>query len=133
MDWILTAFLVVTVISGTTYYFLYRGWQQWPETQGTIESLLEIRRFGPNEPGPFWAVLSYSYSVNGQFYSGTWETPKFQKREQVMDFFHARLPVGTKIEVHYHPLHHNRSMAEPNLVNLDPAAPIALNLEGRGE
>jgi hypothetical protein len=66
--------------------------QSWPVTQGTVEWTW-TRAEGLQEDRLVPEVC-YSYSVNGEFFSGTYET-----REKNFDLF----PKGSRILIHYKP------------------------------
>lgn len=66
--------------------------QSWPVTKGTIEWTW-VRQEGVRENQAVPEVC-YSYSVNGEFFSGTYETG-----EENFELF----PKGTPIMIHYNP------------------------------
>ena len=98
----------------------------WPAADGLIETLIEIRSVGNH--GPYYGVLSYSYQVADEYYSGEWMTPSFPKRSDVSEFVEKQMAKGTKVTVKYHPRHPDRSVLEIDIAMTDPAAPITLGI-----
>jgi hypothetical protein len=138
MAWVIPALVIgIGVISCTTFFFLYRHADTWPSVSGSIEGLVEIRSLDSGSGrGPYYGVVSYSYEVSGEYYSGIWRTPDFPRRQQVTDFFSSRIPAGTQIVVHYYPRKPSRSMLNVDwdtlLKELDPNSLISLNLNSAG-
>jgi hypothetical protein len=77
----------------------------WPVTWGTVQGYAP-----PVEGSHAVAMLLYSYSVNGDYYSGELPVPK---RGAIRDKDDARhlLPIGANIEVRYSPMKPHRSVA----------------------
>ena len=73
----------------------------WPASDGLIEALMEVRSVGNH--GPYYGMLSYSYEVADEYYSGEWMTPSFSKRSDVNEFSEKQMPKGTKVMVKYDP------------------------------
>ena len=73
-------------------------------------------------------MLSYSYQVADEYYSGEWMTPSFPKRSDVSEFVEKQMAKGTKVTVKYHPRHPDRSVLEIDIAMTDPAAPITLGI-----
>jgi hypothetical protein len=100
--WILYAlakmakYLLVPVLGGTGW--LARRWQlsrtrYWPSTHGHIEA---------HSPGgdACLCLLSYSYTLEGEYYSGEMPVHKGKLLKNFDDVV-EKLPVGTPIEVRY--------------------------------
>jgi hypothetical protein len=109
---IVLGFVSAAVISCTVYFFRYHGYSQWPTVPGTIESLVAIRSLGGSASAPMYGVLSYSYEVAGEFYSGEWSTPQQTNRDKVTQFVNEYVPPGSKVVVRHHPTDPARSMLE---------------------
>jgi hypothetical protein len=110
--WIVLGFLSVATISCTIYFFRYHGYGRWPTVPGTIEALIAIHSLGGATSAPLYGILSYSYEVNGEYYSGEWSTPQQTTRDKVTEFVKKYLPPGSKVLVRHHPTDPGRSMLE---------------------
>ena len=110
--WIVLGFLSVAAISCTIYFFRYRGYSRWPTVPGTIEALIAIHSLGGDTSAPLYGVLSYSYRINGEYYSGEWSTPQQTSRNNVTEFVKKYLPPGSKVVVRHHPTDPGRSMLD---------------------
>jgi Protein of unknown function (DUF3592) len=124
--WMLCAAVVAGVIYTLIMAFRYPGSEAWPATDGLIENMIEIRTVGNH--GPYYGVLSYSYEVADEYYSGEWSTPTFRKRSEVSEFVEKRIPKGTKVTVKYDPAHPDRSVLELDISVTDPTAPITFGI-----
>jgi hypothetical protein len=124
--WILGAAVVLGVIYTVIMVRRYRHSDVWPTAEGLIEALIEIRSVGNH--GPYYGVLSYSYEVADEYYSGEWTTPTFAKRPDVSEFVEKQMPKGTKVLVKYDPAHPERNLLEVDIAITDPAAPITLGI-----
>ena len=71
----------------------------WPVTPGTVEDTAGRASRGRADPA---AVIHYSYSVEGQQYSGSYHRPFLSETD--VGVFLARFLRGTKLRVHYNPL-----------------------------
>jgi hypothetical protein len=96
--------IVTGVIAGARWAL--RSWserqaQSWPVVQGTVEwSWVRAEGWREDQPVP---EVCYSYSVNGEYYAGTYGTS-----EANFDLF----PKGSPILVHYNPAKHSRSFLD---------------------
>src|SRR5207247_10279905 len=88
--WIFGAAIVGSLVYGVIMAVRYRKSDVWPAADGLIETLIEIRSVGNH--GPYYGVLSYSYEVADEYYSGEWTTPSFSKRSDVNEFFEKQMP-----------------------------------------
>ena len=114
------------LVYGVIMAVRYRKSDVWPAADGLIETLIEIRSVGNH--GPYYGVLSYSYEVADEYYSGEWTTPSFSERSDVNEFSEKQMPKGTKVMVKYDPRHPERSVLEVDIAITDPAAPITLGI-----
>ena len=124
--WILGAAVVLGFVYTVIMVRRYRHSDVWPAADGLIEALIEIRTVGNH--GLYYGVLSYSYEVADEYYSGEWSTPTFRKRSEVSEFVEKRIPKGTKVTVKYDSAHPERSVLEVDIAITDPAAPIRLGI-----
>ena len=126
--WIVLGFLGVATISCAIYFFRYRGYSGWPTVPGTIEALIAIHAMGGEASAPMYGVLSYSYRVNGEYYSGEWSTPQQTTRDHVADFVKEYLPPGSKVVVRHHPTDPGRSVLDidPELGKTDELTQIKI-------
>ncbi len=124
--WIFGAAVVGSLVYGVIMAVRYRKSDVWPAADGLIETLIEIRSVGNH--GPYYGMLSYSYEVADEYYSGEWMTPSFSKRSDVNEFSEKQMPKGTKVMVKYDPRHPERSVLEVDIAITDPAAPITLGI-----
>jgi hypothetical protein len=102
----------IATISCTIYFFRYRGYGRWPTVPGTIEGLIAIHALGGAASAPLYGVLSYSYKVDGEFYSGEWSTPQQTSRSNVTEFVQKYLPPGSTVVVRHHPTDLGRSVLD---------------------
>ncbi len=91
--WIFGAAIVGSLVYGVIMAVRYRKSEVWPAADGLIETLIEIRSVGNH--GPYYGVLSYSYQVADEYYSGEWMTPSFPKRSDVSEFVEKQMAKGT--------------------------------------
>jgi len=124
-SWIFLGTLVFGITSCAIYFFCYRGDEDWLSVKGTVEALLEIRCMRTNTRGRCFAVISYSYEVEGEYYSGEWNGPAFPTEEEATAFAEAYMPRGSAILVLHHPTHPERStlqvdprLGQPDLTEL---------------
>lgn len=90
-------FLLLPVVGGGGW--LARRWalsrsSHWPATQGRVEG------FFPGEASGCMALVTYSYSVLGEYYSGEMPVQKSLQFSDVDDL-RRKLPVGAAIEVRF--------------------------------
>ena len=81
----------------------------WAQALGTVEG---YEFLSASQNG--WLVVYYSYSFDGQSFSGEWRTWLvfwFSSIEVETDKVTARLPVGTKIEIRVDPNNPSKSIA----------------------
>src|SRR2546428_618385 len=71
--WIFGATIVGSLVYIVIMAVRYRNSGVWPTADGLVETLVEIRSVGNH--GPYYGVLSYSYEVADEYYSGEWTTP----------------------------------------------------------
>ena len=122
-----TYLLPIVVVGGAyAFYRLRRRWmgrasEGWPSIYGTVE-----QAYATQERGSEMAVISYSYSVAGQYFAGFCKQA-FPLAEQAKRFV-ARYPSQGKVLIRYHPDDPSRSvLRDQDQIPLDllaaPAAP----------
>ena len=62
--------------------------------------------------GPFYPVISYSYQVEGEYYSGEWDGPTFPSEKEAAAFAQTYMPRGSEVMVLHHPTHPERSILQ---------------------
>jgi hypothetical protein len=111
MGWVFAAALFVFILYAAVQLYRYRGNAEWPTVEGIIEGTPEIH--GHSADGSsYYAVLFYSYSVNGERYSGTWTSPYKPKKQQLLDVINSKLAAGSKVAIRYNPKRLMLSMAD---------------------
>jgi len=108
-SWIFFVVLTIGVASCTIYFFRYRGYENWPKVKGTVEALVKIKCIRTDTRGPFYAVISYSYQVESEYYSGEWDSPTFRLEKEALEFAETYMPKGSNVQVLHHPTHPERS------------------------
>jgi hypothetical protein len=105
----------------------YRGSDKWPTAVATVEKI-EPRRIQNSDSHHFRPVVSFSFAVTDEYYSGEWVGPAFSTEQETRDFMQQNTPIGGKLTVRY-------KSKEPrlNLLDIDPAIsdknrPITLEL-----
>ena len=126
--WIAVCFLAVASSSCTVYFLRFRGHTRWPTVPGIIEALIAIHSLGGDASAPLYGVLSYSYCVNGEYYSGEWQTPQQTTKDNVTRFVNKYLPPGSRVVVQHHPTYPGRSMlqVDPQLGQSDELTQLKL-------
>jgi uncharacterized protein DUF3592 len=111
MMWIFAEALFVRIQYAAVQFYRYRDSAGWRIVDGIIEGQPEIR--GHSADGTsYYAILFYTYSVNGERYSGTWRSPFKPKKQQLSDVITAKLAAGSKVTIRYDPKRLGLSMAE---------------------
>jgi uncharacterized protein DUF3592 len=111
MGWFFLACFVCLLAYAGVQFYRYRGSNSWPTLEGVIEGHPEVRAWG-GDGKSYYAILLYSYSVDGESYSGTWESPSGIKKQQLLDTITAKLPSGSKLRIRYNPRKPQMSMAD---------------------
>src|SRR5205807_9069932 len=106
--WIFGAAVVGRLVYGVIMAVRYRKSEVWPAADGLIETLIEIRSVGNH--GAYYGVLSDSYQVADEYYSGEWMTPSFRKRSDVSEFVEKEIAKRTKVTVKDHSRQPDRSV-----------------------
>lgn len=80
------ALAVVLALVGFEFsrWMKFRGADSWPATQGTIESL-DVKEVRTRSTHYFALDAAYSYSVNGEYYSGRF-TKNFDTESEASDY-----------------------------------------------
>ena len=101
--WGIAMLLAYVAAAATLEYRSWRKWREaesWPTTMATIETK-EVRRVQTGKsPQHFVAELAYSYSVEGEFYSGFYKKP-FDSEIDAWEF--ADSLSGKSVPIHYKP------------------------------
>jgi Protein of unknown function (DUF3592) len=127
MLWIFAAAGLTFAIYAAVQLYRYRGSGSWPCVEGMVEKVA-IRRHHTSEGHYYEPVVSYSFSLAGEFYSGEWVGPAFGKEQAAREFVDQNMPIGGKLTVHY-----KSEKPALNMLEVDPAlwdanALIKLNL-----
>ena len=80
----------------------FPGSSSWPTLQATVEQVL-VRSYSGRGGTVYRAEISYSYRVNGNYYSGHYTGDLFSSEAEVDDLV-EHFPKGTIVQVHVHPL-----------------------------
>jgi hypothetical protein len=110
--WISLGALTLGAVYSVIYFFRYRGSDEWPTVQGTVEALIRIRSTNGRASDPVYGILSYSYQIDGEYYSGEWDTPMFPSKSEVDEFIGKYIPLKSAVVVHHDPRHPERSTLE---------------------
>ncbi len=86
------------LVSGWRYYER-QGTQNWPEVEGTVEQYRKITTDGDDRHAKHG--IAFSYSVNGEFYSGEMIAERLLKFPRTEDDVRRLYPIGSKIRVRY--------------------------------
>lgn len=105
----------------------YRGSDNWPIAEATVEKI-EVRRVQDSDSHHFSPVVSFSFVVSKDYYSGEWVGPAFSTEQETLDFMHQNTPIGAKLSAQY-----KLDNPKINLLDIDPALwdkdrPITLGL-----
>jgi uncharacterized protein DUF3592 len=117
----------VFILYASVQLYRYRGNSEWPTVEGVIEGPPEIHCHSA-DGSSYYAVLFYSYSVNGERYSGTWTSPCKPKKQQLVDVINAKLAAGSKIAIRYNPKRLTLSVADIDASLFNEDEIIALGL-----
>ena len=110
MSAVFIAALVCLLAYGCVQFYRYRGNSSWPTVEGAIEGQPELHAVSSGQV--YYARLFYSYSVNADRYSGTWESSLLVNKQHILDTISANLSSGTRIAVRYNPRKHQMSTAD---------------------
>lgn len=96
------ALVVVLALGGFEFsrWMKFRGAHSWPATQGTIENL-EVKEVHTRSTHYFALDVAYSYSVNGEYYSGRF-TKNFETESEASDY--AESLRGRPLSLRYKPV-----------------------------
>jgi hypothetical protein len=105
----------------------YRGSDNWPTAVATVEKV-EVRRTQDSDGHHFNPVVSFSFVVSDNYYSGEWVGPAFATEQETRDFMQQNTSIGTKLSAQYKP-----DNPKLNVLQIDPALwdtgrPITLGL-----
>lgn len=127
MAWFFVLGIAVFAIFGLVQFFHYRGSSDWPAVEGVIEGAPELHAFGGRGTS-YYAILFYSYAVDGDRYSGEWTSPSKPTQKMIVDVIAAKLPSGTKIAIRYNPKKPEVSTPDISPALFDENAMIKLDL-----
>jgi hypothetical protein len=113
--WVLALGGTALCVFAVVQFVRYRGSDNWPTAVATVEKI-EVRRVQDNDGHHFLPVVSFSFVVAEEYYSGEWVGPAFSIEEETRDFMQQNTSIGTKLPVQYKP-----NEPELNLLNIDPA------------
>lgn len=120
--WLLIPILLIFAVIAVRARIKLKQARSWPMGEGTVEStgIHYESRGGEPGAGRHVAAVAYSYSVNGQFYSGA------MKREFMIlskaEKWLAGFPTGDHLIVRYNP-----AKAEASIVFQDEQAGVQLS------
>lgn len=99
------ALILVTAVAGAWTWFKTRHANSWPSAQGSIQST-QVRASSDSYIQPWLATLTYTYLVNGEYYSGFYRLRARSERraEQKIEGWKGRMVV-----VRYSPDKHDVS------------------------
>jgi uncharacterized protein DUF3592 len=126
MRWIYLAVGICLLAYAGVQFYRFRGSTSWPTLEGIIEGRPEVHAWGGSTKS-YYATLFYSYSVEGESYSGTWESPS-GKKQQILDTITAKLPSGSRVRVRYNPRNPEMSMADIDISMFKDDLTTALGL-----
>jgi Protein of unknown function (DUF3592) len=104
----------------------YRDSANWPTTDATVETIA-VRRKQDNGHH-FIPLVSFSFTVANECYSGEWFGPGFSTEQEAKEFVQKNTPVAANLKVRFKP-----SDPKLNLLDIDPSLwdkgrPITLGL-----
>ncbi len=108
--------LAIVAMSCIAVYFAFRLVRygrsgMWPETEARVELYGPYRHLdNAGTRSLSFVDVSYSYTVDGQFYSGQFLSPTLPNDDALTAFLKERLPVGQTVLVRYHSKHPERSI-----------------------
>jgi hypothetical protein len=125
--WVLALGGTALCVFAVVQFVRYRGSDNWPTAVATVEKI-EVRRVQDNDGHHFLPVVSFSFVVAEEYYSGEWVGPAFSIEQETRDFMQQNTSIGTKLPVQYKP-----NEPKLNLLNIDSALwdksrPITLGL-----
>lgn len=115
MLWIPVVLGSIIVIYAVVQLIRYGHSNRWPTAVATVESVRPLR----SQTGPghiYRPVVSFSFAVEGERYSGEWTGPAVRTEQDVTDFAGKVTPPGATFNARYKPGQPSR-----NLLDVDPA------------
>src|SRR5690348_10147023 len=88
--------LACFLVYGCVQFYRYRGNSSWPTVEGIIEGPPELH--GVSSGQVYYARLFYSYSVDADRYSGTWESSLLVNKQHILDTISANTSALRKID-----------------------------------
>jgi Protein of unknown function (DUF3592) len=83
----------------------------WPETIAHVESYGKFRHLDDaGSRSLSFADIAYSYTVDGDIYSGQFLSPTLQNDDALTAFLQEHLPIGQAVKIRYNPRHPERSI-----------------------
>ena len=109
--WIVTITVAGVAIYAAVRIVRYGGNAAWPTVVGRIESYGKIRHLDDHGTSSLsFMDVSYSYSVDGEYYSGQWLTATLPNDSALMEFLAKVAPLGQALTISYDPKHPERSL-----------------------
>lgn len=123
----------VSAVGVVTYCVIrwakYRNSDSWPVVEGHVESYGRYRHLDNDGSSSLSFVdVSYSYSVDGEFYSGEWLSPTLKNDKALTEFLEQSMPIGKAVSIRYMPSHPERSLLADGPQPERSDAPISLGL-----
>lgn len=105
----------------------YRGAANWSTAVAIVEKI-EVRRVQDNDGHHFLPVVSFSFVVAEEYYSGEWVGPAFSNEQETQDFMQQNTSVGTKLTARYKPNEPKLNLLEIDPTLWDRRRPLTLGL-----
>jgi len=105
----------------------YWGSDRWPTAVATVERIQALRSQG-SEGHHFYPLVSFSFVVDGEHYSGEWSGPAFRYEQEVQKFMQQNTPIGANLTARYKPQQPSLNLLDVNPEWLAKDRPIKLNL-----
>jgi hypothetical protein len=128
----MASLIVVTVGLVTGVYIIvqfirFRGSEAWPIAVATVEAV-EVQRVQDHNGHHFLPLVSFSFTIENEYYSGEWVGPAFSSEQKTREFMQQNTPMGAKLSVRYKP-----KQPAVNVLDVDPALwdeekPITLDI-----
>jgi Protein of unknown function (DUF3592) len=122
------------VLGGATFcvyavvqFVRYRGSDNWPTAVATVENI-QVRRVQDGDGHHFRPVVSFSFLVSEEYYSGEWVGPPFSTEQETRDFMQENTSIATKLSVRYKPNEPKLNVLYIDSALWDKNRPITLGL-----
>ena len=115
----LCAYIIVRLIR-------YGDSANWPTTDATVETIVVRRR--QDNGHHFVPLVSFSFTVADEYYSGEWLGPAFSTEEETKEFMQKNTPVGAKLTVRFRPSDPKFNLLDIDYSLWDKGKPVTLDL-----